>query len=125
MLAIGLYLFSAAVGSYSPGLGRSETRDWTVEGGHVAERNQAFVMIELGESIVIIGASLASLGVLGSGEVPAYILAFASTVCLAFASTVCLWWVYFDRSAAYAAHIIATHRTQAASPVPPITGFIR
>ncbi len=99
VLAIGIDLFAAAVGFYVPGLGRTATREWTVDGGHVAERTQAFVMIALGESIVIIGASLASLGVLSSGEMTAYVLAFASTVSL--------WWVYFDRSAAYAARAIA------------------
>src|ERR1700759_5222888 len=47
------------VGFYTPGLGRSHTSDWTIEGGHFAERCQAFILIALGESIVIIGATLA------------------------------------------------------------------
>jgi hypothetical protein len=39
------------VGFYTPGLGRSVTQDWTIEGGHFAERCQAFMLIALGESI--------------------------------------------------------------------------
>jgi len=99
LLVVGLDLFAAAVGFYVPGLGRASTREWTVDGGHIAERSQAFVMIALGESIVIIGASLASLGVLSGAEMTAYFLAFAGTVAL--------WWTYFDRSAAFAARTIA------------------
>jgi len=98
-LAVALDLFGIAVGFYVPGLGRSTTRDWTFSGAHIAERSQAFVMIALGESLVIIGASLAGLGVLSGGEIAAYVLAFAMTVSL--------WWVYFDRTAAEAARTIA------------------
>lgn len=57
-------------------------------------------MIALGESIVIIGASLTGLRVLTTGELLAYLLAFLTTVAL--------WWVYFDRSAGYAARAFAT-----------------
>ncbi len=46
-------------GFATPGLGRSRTSDWTIEGGHFAERCQAFILIALGESIVIIGTTLA------------------------------------------------------------------
>ena len=99
LLVVGLDLFAAAIGFYVPGLGRASTREWNVDGGHIAERSQAFVMIALGESIVIIGASLAGLSVLTGGEMIAYFLAFAGTVSL--------WWVYFDRSAAFAARTIA------------------
>ena len=49
-------LLGGVVGFYTPGLGRSRTSDWTIEGGHFAERCQGFILIALGESIVIIGA---------------------------------------------------------------------
>ena len=101
-LAIGIDLFAAAIGFYVPGLGRTAAREWNLDGGHIAERNQAFVMIALGESIVIIGASLSGFGVLSRGEMAAYFLAFASTVAM--------WWVYFDRSAPFAARTIAASR---------------
>jgi len=99
-LVVAIDLFSAAVGFYVPGLGRTATREWNVDGAHAAERIQAFVMIALGESIVIIGASLTGFKDLNLGETVAYLLAFVTTVSL--------WWVYFDRSAAYAAQALAS-----------------
>jgi len=99
-LVVALDLFSAAVGFYVPGLGRTATREWNVDGAHAAERIQAFVMIALGESIVIIGASLSGFRNLSLGETIAYLLAFITTVAL--------WWVYFDRSAAFAAQALAS-----------------
>ena len=99
-LVVVLDLFSAAVGFYVPGLGRTATREWNIDGNHAAERIQAFVMIALGESIVIIGVSLTGLRELKLDELVAYFLAFVTTVSL--------WWVYFDRSAGYAARALAT-----------------
>jgi low temperature requirement protein LtrA len=99
-LVVAIDLFSAAVGFYVPGLGRTATREWNVDGAHAAERIQAFVMITLGESIVIIGASLTGFKDLYLGEVIAYLLAFVTTVAL--------WWIYFDRSAAFAASALAS-----------------
>jgi low temperature requirement protein LtrA len=99
-LVVALDLFSAAVGFYVPGLGRTATREWNIDGAHAAERIQAFVMIALGESIVIIGASLSGFKDLSLGETIAYLLAFVTTVAL--------WWVYFDRSAAFAAQALAS-----------------
>jgi low temperature requirement protein LtrA len=98
-LAVGIDLFSAAVGFYVPGLGRTATREWNIDGAHAAERIQAFVMIALGESIVIIGVSLTGFKGLSLGEAIAFLLAFITTVAL--------WWIYFDRSAAFAARALA------------------
>jgi low temperature requirement protein LtrA len=97
-LAIAVDLLGAAVGYYTPGLGRSRTWDWTIEGTHFAERCQAFILIALGESIVVIGATLSSLNVTGSA-VAAFLIAFVGSAAL--------WWIYFDRSAEEAAHQIA------------------
>ena len=33
------------MGFYTPGLGRSTTNDWNVEGGHMAERCSLFIII--------------------------------------------------------------------------------
>jgi len=99
-LVVALDLFSAAVGFYVPGLGRTATREWNIDGAHAAERIQAFVMIALGESIVIIGASLTGLKDLSLAETIAYLLAFVTTVTL--------WWIYFDRSAAFAARALVS-----------------
>ena len=56
LAAIGVDVLGGILGFEVPGLGRSRTSDWTIEGGHFAERCQAFILIALGESIVIIGA---------------------------------------------------------------------
>jgi low temperature requirement protein LtrA len=76
------------------------TREWNIDGALAAERIQAFVMIALGESIVSIGASLTGFKDLSLGEILAFLLAFVTTVAL--------WWVYFDRSAAFAAQALAS-----------------
>jgi low temperature requirement protein LtrA len=44
-----------------PGLGRSNTGEWDVEGGHMAERCGLFVIIALGESVLITGATFGNL----------------------------------------------------------------
>ena len=94
-----------AAGFYTPGLGRSLTRDWTIEGGHLAERCQLFIMIALGESIV-------DTGVAASSPQLTFSPAVISALVLAFLSSVALWWVYFDRSASASSQTI----TSAADP---------
>jgi low temperature requirement protein LtrA len=97
--AVGVDLLGGTVGFYTPGLGRSTTREWTIEGGHFAERCQAFMLIALGESIVAIGATLSGLAHIDIAEIAAFAVALAGSVGL--------WWLYFDRSADEAARIIA------------------
>ncbi len=88
------------LGFRTPWLGRSLTSDWTIEGGHFAERCQAFILIALGESIVIIGATMSGTAHVGPSDVAAFIVAFAGSVSL--------WWLYFDRSAQASSQVIAT-----------------
>ena len=83
-----------------PGLGRSYTRDWTIEGGHLAERCGLFVIVALGETVLASGASLARAGDWNSETV----LALVST----FANTLALWWLYFGTSSKAATRVI-TH----------------
>jgi len=91
LLAVLVDVLGGLVGFAAPGLGRSRTADWTIEGSHIAERCQAFILIALGESIVIIGATLTK-------ESHATAIAIAAFI-VAFAGSVALWWLYFDRSA--------------------------
>ncbi len=98
LAAIAVDFAGGLVGFYTPGLGRSATQDWTIEGGHFAERCQAFVLIALGESIIVTGATFAD-----HRDDVATVAAFV----VAFAGAVALWWIYFDRSAEDAARIIA------------------
>jgi low temperature requirement protein LtrA len=97
--AVAVDLLGGAVGFYTPGLGRSTTLDWTIEGRHLAERCQAFILIALGESIVVIGATLSGLARVTGTEVAAFAVALAGSAGL--------WWLYFDRSADDAARVIA------------------
>ena len=86
-----------------PGLGRSAPGDWNISGAHMAERCQLFIIIALGESILVTGARF--------GELPFDAitgLAFVN----AFIGSVALWWIYFDRSAEAGVHAI-THDTTA------------
>jgi low temperature requirement protein LtrA len=96
--AVCVDLLGGVAGFYTPGLGRSRTSDWTIEGGHFAERCQAFILIALGESIVIIGATLT--------EKPVTV-ADATALVVGFVGSVALWWLYFDQSAEAAAEKIA------------------
>ena len=98
LAAVGIDLLGGIVGFYTPGLGRSRTSDWTIEGGHFAERCQAFILIALGESIVIIGATLTERPVTASD---------ATALVIGFVGAVALWWLYFDQSAEAAAEEIA------------------
>jgi low temperature requirement protein LtrA len=87
---IAIDLVAAGFGFWVPGIGRSQTTDWTISGAHFAERCQAFVLIALGESLVVTGG----LTHLAHAE-----LRDVAAVVLAFAGTVALWWIYFDRHA--------------------------
>lgn len=69
-----------------PGLGASSFQDWDVEGGHMAERCALFIIIALGESIVVTGATFS--GIAWSGEtVAAFIVSLIGSIAM--------WWVYF------------------------------
>jgi low temperature requirement protein LtrA len=89
-LAAAIDYGAPTVGFATPGLGRSTTADWTIAGGHLAERCQLFVIIALGESVLVTGSTYSALP--GSWETT---LAAA----VAFLGSVGLWWVYFDRGA--------------------------
>jgi low temperature requirement protein LtrA len=81
-----------------PGLGASRSSDWTIDGGHMAERCALFVIIALGESLLVTGATFARVE-----WTAAVVAAFAS----AFVGTVAMWWLYFDRGMVEAHHRIA------------------
>ena len=88
--ALALELAAPAAGYWLPGRGRAATTDWDVEGAHFAERCQVFIIIALGESIVVTGATAAAAG-----------LTATVVLCLvvAFAETAALWWLYFGAAA--------------------------
>ncbi|KAF0815437.1 hypothetical protein IGB42_00518 [Andreprevotia sp. IGB-42] len=89
-LAVACEYLSPMTGFRLPGLGRSRTEDWTIEGGHLAERCQLFVIVALGESILITGSTL---GHHAHWDAP-LLIAFL----VAFIGSLAMWWVYFDTS---------------------------
>jgi len=100
-LALFLELAAPAVYYWVPGMGRSHTQDWNIAGGHLAERCGLFVIIALGESLLLTGTAFADLE--WSTHTPAALLAFASAA----VGTILMWWIYFDTGAHRAHHRIA------------------
>ena len=81
-----------------PGLGGSDVATWDVEGHHFSERCGLFIIIALGESVLVTGAAFGET----AWGAPT-IAAFAS----AFAGTIAMWWLYFDIGAERAARQLA------------------
>ena len=81
-----------------PGLGRSRTTDYTIAGEHMAERCQLFVILALGESILVTGTNF--------GELHRTAQIFAAFV-VAFIGSAALWWIYFDRGAEAGRRVIS------------------
>jgi low temperature requirement protein LtrA len=88
--ALTLEYIGPALAFQVPGLGRSSTADWDIDGGHLAERCSQFVIIALGESVLVTGSSFAD-----TLSQPQALLAFVS----AFVGSVAMWWIYFDLGA--------------------------
>jgi low temperature requirement protein LtrA len=85
-IALVIEYISPAVRFWIPRYGASAVADWMIEGGHMAERCALFIIIALGESIVVIGATFAELTWTTEN-----ILAFVS----AFVGSLAMWWIYF------------------------------
>ena len=97
--ALALEYAGPAAGYWTPGLGRSTTDEWNVEGGHLAERCQLFIIIALGESIIITGSTFADLQA-SAATVAAFVNAFLASAAF--------WWIYFSRHARAAREAIAS-----------------
>ena len=97
-VALAIDLTAPLVGYCTPRLGRSQTDDWAVEGGHFAERFQAFIIIALGESIVVTGATASARGLTTE-------IVLALTV--AFLGSGALWWLYFGEVAEHSRNHLA------------------
>jgi low temperature requirement protein LtrA len=97
-VALGIEYVSPALYFRVPGLGRSRTSDWNVDGAHLAERCMLFVIIALGESLLVTGATFSQLA-----WTPPTMAAFLA----AFLGSVAMWWIYFDSGAEHGSHRIA------------------
>ena len=81
-----------------PGRPRLSSDTWHVETSHFAERFQLFVIIALGETIVITGTTTSELDL---------DLAVVTAFALAFLGTAALWWLYFSYVATIAQRRLA------------------
>nr|WP_314525376.1 low temperature requirement protein A [uncultured Brevundimonas sp.] len=124
LVALAVEYASPALYFYVPGLGRSRTEDWNIEGGHMAERVGLFVIICLGETLLISGATFGGLD-WSSGAVWA---AFVSAVL----STVAMWRLFFSQAHESASDAIMhsddpgrmARRAYTYSPILVIAGII-
>src|SRR4051795_10439337 len=97
-VALAIEYISPAVRFWIPGYGASSIEDWTVEGGHMAERCAGFIIIALGESIVVTGATFADLA-----WTTETVAAFVS----AFIGSLAMWWIYFHKGAEAGSELIS------------------
>jgi low temperature requirement protein LtrA len=97
--AVLLDLCAPYAGYWLPRRGRGATTDWDIEGGHFTERCELFIIIALGESIVVTGATAADAG-----------LTSTVVLCLtvAFLETAALWWLYFGAMAERTREVMRT-----------------
>jgi low temperature requirement protein LtrA len=90
IVALTIEYVSAAVRFWTPGLGFSSVEAWAVEGGHMAERCAGFIIIALGEAVVVQGATFAELAWTHEN-----VAAFLS----ALTGSIAMWWIYFHKGA--------------------------
>lgn len=85
--ALALELLGTALGFPVPGWGKVELRTWDLSGPHIAERTSLFVLIALGEGLLVTGFAFVD------KESSAASIAAMST---AFVTAAAAWWIYFD-----------------------------
>jgi low temperature requirement protein LtrA len=100
VLAVAIDVTGTSAGFPTPGLGRSRTQDWTIAGEHFAARCQAFILIALGETLIITGGTLSGIHNIAGSNVAGFAVAFAGSVAL--------WWLYFAHAAGASASAIAS-----------------
>jgi low temperature requirement protein LtrA len=97
-IALLIEYISPAVRFWIPKYGASTVADWFVEGGHMAERCAGFIIIALGESIVVTGATFADL-TWSVENVGAFVSAFIGSIAM--------WWIYFHKGAEAGSELIS------------------
>src|SRR5258708_4671740 len=97
-VALTIEYISPAARFWTPGLGFSSVEAWAVEGGHMAERCAGFIIIALGEAVVVNGATFAELTWTAEN-----VAAFLS----AFVGSIAMWWIYFHKGAEAGSELIS------------------
>lgn len=90
IVALAIEYLSAAARFWTPGLGFSSIEAWQVEGGHMAERCALFIIIALGEGIVVNGSTFAELS---------WTLESTTAFLSALIGSIAMWWIYFHKGA--------------------------
>lgn len=85
--ALALELLGTVLGFPIPGRGRVLLRSWDLSGPHIAERTALFVLIALGEGLLVTGFAFVA------KESSASSIASMVT---AFVAAAAAWWIYFD-----------------------------
>jgi low temperature requirement protein LtrA len=98
IIALVIEYVSPAARFWVPRLGPSSLEAWAVEGGHMAERCALFIIIALGEAVVVNGATFAELSWTTEN-----ILAFVS----ALVGSITMWWIYFHKGAEAGSELIS------------------
>lgn len=89
-LAVAIEYAGPAMRFRCPVIGTSSIGDWDVEGGHLAERCAGFIIIALGESIVVTGATFSE---------AEWSVAVVTAFIVALIGSIAMWWVYFHLGA--------------------------
>ena len=98
-IAVVVETLGPMVGFWIPVLGRSTTADWAIEGAHMAERCGLFIIIALGESVLITGQTFAGL-TWNAATIGAFVVAFLGSVAM--------WLVYFNIGAERSSRLAAS-----------------
>jgi low temperature requirement protein LtrA len=86
IVAVVIEYSGPAMRFWFPGLGATPYSDWEIEGGHMAERCALFIIIALGESVVVTGATFAET-VWTATTIAAFVVALLGSIAM--------WWIYF------------------------------
>ncbi len=108
--AIPLEVVGPSVRYYTPFLGASPTSSWSVSGGHIAERSGLFIILALGESILVTGTAFSR------GDLS---VAAVGGVLAAFVSTILFWLPYFSHGAEHGSRFIRS--AQKTGPIARLT----
>lgn len=81
----------------TPGMGISQPGDWDISGAHMAERCALFIIIALGEAVLVTGATFTDL----AHDAPTW-----SAFVTSFLGSATMWWIYFDIGAKRGSQLI-------------------
>jgi low temperature requirement protein LtrA len=102
--AVAIEYGGGALGFRLPGMPRSEVESWDLSGAHLSERASLFILIAIGESLLVTGFAFVELE-----TSPEAVVAMLS----AFVSAAALWWLYFHRTEAVGRHAVEAAEEEA------------